>query len=237
MVRLYEWMDGTALSLGRETPGIVAELLGRLHAQDMWTQDAPDAWHEEVPAATYWAELLEGARHGQAPWAADLAAAMATIDELRGVVAPSLDPARRMCHLDLQVSNLLEGPDGLVLLDWDNAGPGVPDRELASLLQAWAKTRRAIDPETVGRMIAAYRRAGGIGRVTDESAFSMRIATSLNFIYVQAQLALDPAAAREHRDLAHAWTQQTIRALPNPRMFGPMIQAVRAADRSSPVTR
>jgi thiamine kinase-like enzyme len=42
------------------------------------------------------------------------------------------------CHCDLHPDNVLvDGTGELVLLDWDDAGPACPDRELAGVLVFW----------------------------------------------------------------------------------------------------
>ena len=49
------------------------------------------------------------------------------------------------------------------------------------------------DDAAVQRTLAAYRAAGGPGRLRDEQSFGMYIACRLNFLKAQASVALDPA--------------------------------------------
>lgn len=77
----------------------------------------------------------------------------------------------------MRPQNVLVGPDGPVMLVWDNAGPVSAERELAR----------------------AYRDAGGRAVIKNLEAFSMLFATDLNYVYVQADCAVDPARTAEQR--------------------------------------
>jgi thiamine kinase-like enzyme len=69
--------------------------------------------------------------------------------------------------------NLRSTPSGeLCVFDWDNAGPGDPSRELAVVLYEFAYG----DAARARALHDAYVAAGGPGRVTHRSDFSMAIA-------------------------------------------------------------
>jgi Phosphotransferase enzyme family len=117
------------------------------------------------------------------------------------------------CHRDLHPDNMLvDSPGELVLLDWDDAGPTSPGRELARLLANWHVHDGKPDAAAVPRTLAAYQAAGGPGRIRDEQSFAMLIACMLNFLHSQASVALDPDTAAEHRQHACAEIPDTLLA-------------------------
>ena len=78
---------------------------------------------------------------------------------------PCIEPFRatQWCHLDLWEDNLRPTPDGgLVVLDWENSGPGDPSQELGAALFVFGDE----DPDRIAAFHAAYVAAGGPGRVT-----------------------------------------------------------------------
>jgi aminoglycoside phosphotransferase (APT) family kinase protein len=135
---------------------------------------------------------------------------------LAELVTPA-DTARLItCHQDLHPDNVLAEPSGdLAVLDWDDAGPACPDRELAGLLMFWhLHDDGTADDAAIQRTLAAYRAAGGPGQIRDERSFGMYLASRLNFLYDQATVALDPSTAAEHRRYARAELSGTLAQLP-----------------------
>lgn len=118
-----------------------------------------------------WDEILAEARRQQAPFTDRLAALRGEFLALEALLTP-MQPVQT-CHLDLWFDNLRATPDGsLCLLDWDNCGPGDPSRELALVLFDFART----SPDRIATLYAAYRDAGGPGRVETPTDFSLLIA-------------------------------------------------------------
>ena len=62
------------------------------------------------------------------------------------------------CHRDLHPGNVLAEACGeLAVLDWDDAGPACPDRELAGLLMFWhGHDDGTADDGAVRRTLATY---------------------------------------------------------------------------------
>jgi aminoglycoside phosphotransferase (APT) family kinase protein len=170
MVRVYGWVD--LLGLNRDLdPVLVGQTLAALHRTVLPTSDPSRWWDTEPVGAAGWDEMLTEARHQQAPFADRLAELRNELVALESLLQP-VDPVQ-ICHLDLWADNVRATPDGgLCIFDWDNAGPGDPARELALVLFEFGHGR----PDRFAALYAAYRAAGGPGRIRTEADFTMLIA-------------------------------------------------------------
>lgn len=230
-LRLYDWIDLQPVDLtAHATPRQLGALLARLHrcapaAAVEPGGGPPDPWYHHVPAAHEWAE----ASASGAAWAARLADRLTTLPELCAAVAPA-DPAGLIvCHRDLHPENVLADPAGaLVVVDWDNLGPAAPGRELAQALFDWFCDRSAADLDAVRGMYEAYVREGGPGRITELADFSMLLASRLNFLLVQARVAIDPRTERRHREWAEREIDEALHILPTPRQLADVLELTRA---------
>ncbi|TDD23119.1 phosphotransferase enzyme family protein [Nonomuraea diastatica] len=230
-LRLYEWVDLRPVEpTARATPGEIGRLLARLHrcapaATAEPGGGPPDRWYDQVPSAGDWAQVSVP---GPA-WAERLAELLATVPELGAAVGPA-DPAGLVvCHRDLHPENVAAGPAGeLVVVDWDNLGPAAPGRELARALFDWFCDGPAADLDAMRSMYDAYVLAGGPGRITDPADFSMLVASRLNFVLVQARLALDPGAEPRRRAWAEREIDEMLRLTPTPRQLGHVLELARA---------
>jgi hypothetical protein len=68
-------------------------------------------------------------------------------------------------------------------------------------------------------MYGAYLREGGPGRITEPADFSMLLACRLNFLLIQAGVAIDPRTEPRHRDWAEREIGEALRILPPPRQL------------------
>jgi Ser/Thr protein kinase RdoA (MazF antagonist) len=224
-LRLYRWIDGVPVDLA--DAGVAARvggLLGRLHACELPPCSEADPWYDTVPDPPTWDQLADSALAHRAPWAASLAERAGLLRELSAVVTPQAGDPLITSHRDLHPDNvLIDGSGELVLLDWDDAGPASPGRELARLLAEWHVHDGKPDTAAVRRTLAAYQAAGGPGRIRDEQSFSMLIASRLNFLHSQAGVALDPNAAAGHRQHACAEISDTLARLPTPALIAQLI--------------
>ena len=66
-------------------------------------------------------------------------------------------------------------------------------------------------------------REGGPGRITEPADFSMLLACRLNFLLVQARVALDPRAEPRHREWAEREIDEALTILPTPRQLADVL--------------
>jgi len=241
-LRLYDWIDLRPVELtAQATPRELGALLARLHrcapaAAVEPGGGPPDPWYDHVPAVHEWAEVLRCPAPPASPevsvsgaaWAARLADRLTTLPELCAAVAPADPAALIVCHRDLHPENVLADPaGGLVVVDWDNLGPAAPGRELAGALFDWFCDGSTADLDAMRGMCDAYVREGGPGRITEPADFSMLLAGRLNFLLIQARVALDPQAEQRHREWAEREIDEALRILPTPRQLADVLELTR----------
>ncbi|MEW2118644.1 aminoglycoside phosphotransferase family protein [Streptomyces sp. NPDC005474] len=214
-VKLYDWIDGTAADAS--DPDIldwIGRTMALLHKAGEGTLETPDSWYEQCPRHADWTDLHQRVHRADVPWSDDLGRFIATsAAELAQWVTPADPHGLVTSHLDLRPQNVLVGPDGPVLLDWDNAGPVSPERELARAVYVWAGHNEA-DAEAARRLVRSYRSAGGRAAVKGPQSFSMLFATDLNYLYLQAGYAIDPDATAAQREFAGTQVVASLRGLP-----------------------
>jgi len=154
-----------------------------------------------------------------------LAAHRRPLESLSLMVTPAPRKTLVMCHRDFRTGNVLRDSAGnLILLDWDDAGPASPDRELAQLLLDWHAHGGEIDRAAVRETVHGYLAAGGPGRVRDERSFGMAIASRLNFLFVQAKAALDPDSEAAQRNFASAVAVSALRDFITPDLIKRLVE-------------
>jgi Ser/Thr protein kinase RdoA (MazF antagonist) len=152
-------------------PGRVGALLARLHAVELPTAEPPHPWGTEPVGAPEWRALVKAAKGAGAPFAPRLAALVPHLLEMEELLTPMAGV--QWCHLDLWADNLRGMPDGRAcVVDFDNAGPGDPTRELAMVLFEFART----GADRVHQLVSAYEAGGGPGRVTRAEDLGLTIA-------------------------------------------------------------
>ncbi|MBO4256982.1 phosphotransferase enzyme family protein [Streptomyces griseorubiginosus] len=214
-LKLYDWVDGTAADpTAPEILAWVGRSLALLHRAGAGPTQPPIAWYEKCPTESEWQALRRKIADSALPWSDDLADVAAMSSELSRYVTPADRTALVTSHLDVQPQNVLVGRDGPVLIDWDNAGPTTPARELASVVFAWSGRNRP-NPDAARHLVRAYVAAGGPGTIRTPHAFSMLLATSLNYVHVQAEAAVDQTRTPDERAFADDQVRTSLTALPD----------------------
>ena len=149
-------------------PALVGVTVARLHAVVVPATTPPHWWGTDPVGATEWQALVKAARGAGAPFAEDLAALVPQLLAAEELLTPMT--GHQWLHLDLWADNLRGTPDGSAcVIDFDNAGPGDPTRELAMVLFEFARS----DAARVDALVTAYESAGGSGRLTRPEDFGL----------------------------------------------------------------
>jgi Ser/Thr protein kinase RdoA (MazF antagonist) len=193
VIRVFAWVDLEAPDLQLD-PILVGRTVAALHRTVLPTRVRPHEWYTEPVGAAAWAEIAAEARRQHAPFADQLAAVCADLVDVESMVQPMT--AVQICHCDLWADNVRGTPDGgLSVIDWDNAGPADPSRELALVLFEFGRGR----PDRVQLLYDAYLAHGGPGRIKVEADFSTIIAQLHHIGEMQLRRWLDPALTRSAR--------------------------------------
>lgn len=183
-------------------PALVGTAAAALHAVRVEADQPPHWWGTDPVGRTEWRALVKAARAGGAPFAGRLDALVPDLLAAEDLLTP-MDPVQ-WCHLDLWADNVRLGRDGGVwVVDFDNAGPGDPTRELAMVLFEFARTSRARSH----RLVSSYDAAGGPGRVDRAEDFGLTIA-QLHHIGRYQVLGWLEARDPEARARAHAGVRE-----------------------------
>jgi Ser/Thr protein kinase RdoA (MazF antagonist) len=226
-MKLYDWVDGSeADASDPELQTWCGHTLALLHTAGAGASEMPVSWYEQCPEEADWAVLDEKVRRAGLPWADELGRFITTrAPALSRYVTPSSPDHLVTSHRDIQPQNVLVGPAGPTLLDWDNAGPVAADRELAHALYFWAGGND-FSADAARRLARGYVDAGGPASVRSLDSFSLLFATDLNFVHVQAEAAIDPSVTDEQRAFASRKVVDTLTRLPDPAAMSRLTEAV-----------
>jgi hypothetical protein len=166
------------------------------------TADPVDGWYVDPVGAEAWQEVLRRLRMADAPFADGLAALLPAVLEVEGILA---SPRRvQVCHRDLWADNVRRTPGGgLVVLDWENSGPGDVNGELGCVLFEYGLGQ----PDRVRNLHAAYVDAGGPGRLVDRGDLTMLVAQLGHITRVGCERWLTSSTDQE-RALNAAWVAE-----------------------------
>lgn len=216
-MKLYDWVDGSeADPRDPENLAWCGRTLALLHRAGEGAKEPVNDWYERCPGEADWAAVCAGARRAGVPWADALERFAATeAAELARHVTPSAGADTVISHLDMRPQNVLVGPSGPALLDWDNAGPVPAARELARAVYVWAGGND-FRADSARRLVRGYLDAGGPAVVEGVESFSLLVATDLNYLRVQAECAIDPQETPEQREFASGQVAGLLGNLPDP---------------------
>jgi Ser/Thr protein kinase RdoA (MazF antagonist) len=202
-IRVQTWVD-IADPDPLLDPAAVGAELAALHRIVVQTDETPHPWGTEPVGAAEWRTLVEASHGAGAPFAEQLAALVPALLEAELLLTPMAGV--QWCHLDLWADNVRGTPEGRAcVIDFDNAGPGDPSRELAMVLFEFARTERA----RLAALVTAYESGGGTGRVCAAEDFGLTIAQLHHIARYQilGWLAADDPEARAH---AHAGVREFV---------------------------
>ena len=152
-------------------PAAVGELLARLHAVPAPPEGQVHEWFEAPIGRREWKGVLKASRAAGAPYVDRLAELVPRLLEVESILTPM--SSVQTCHLDLWSDNLRRTTDGeLCVIDFENAGPADPSRELAMVLFEFGRG----DAGRCRRLHDAYVAAGGPGRVTSREDVGLTVA-------------------------------------------------------------
>ena len=202
IIRVFAWveMDEPDPQLD---PALVGRTVAALHQTVLPSSERPDGWYTEPVGAATWAEISAEAQRQQAPFADQLAAVAGALVDMESMLRP-MAPVQ-ICHRDLWADNVRGTPEGgLLVIDWDNAGPADPSRELGVVLFEFGRGR----PDRLQSLYDAYLSHGGPGRLRTEADLSMVIAQLHHIGARQLRRWLDPALAADERVRALAGIEE-----------------------------
>jgi len=169
-IRAYAWAEladpDTTLD-----PAAVGTLVAGLHqVRHPWPTSEIDPWFEAPIGRAEWQGMLEASRAAGAPYADRLTQLLPALLEIEGILTP-MRPVQT-CHLDLWADNLRRSEGRPFVIDFDNAGPGDPSREIAMVTFEFGRG------ETVRQrtLYDAYLTAGGPGRIRDRADLGLAVA-------------------------------------------------------------
>jgi aminoglycoside phosphotransferase (APT) family kinase protein len=205
-VRVYSWVD---LRPGSASPEAAGALLATIHRVDVAAVGPAHPWFTQPTLPSAWEALRDRIRDLRPPWAAAFEAVLPQLLEGQELLANIAWVPDRWCHLDFNPQNVLRDATGqVVVIDWENAGPGHPDQELAMSVLDFGLN----DDDVAGRFVSAYRRAGGPGRLLDRESFGMALAVFGHLSERYGRRALDPDVSLQDRERSAFWLNDMLAA-------------------------
>ena len=231
IIRVNTWAGGRHVrSIDAGRAEYLGNTLGTLHALRHPTMSQPDPYFTTPPAADAWSALLDrvAATTERIPdLAAILARRLPNLLALVRQVDTGPQPDLIFSHRDVKPENVLrdEATGVATLIDWDEAGPISPSRELASQLCVWHVHDGTVDREAIRRTMESYRTAGGYGTVDSMATFSLRLANDLNYIHDEVLAALDLDLPEDMRSYARSEAERFIIDAPSLRTLESIMEA------------
>jgi Ser/Thr protein kinase RdoA (MazF antagonist) len=191
-VRVHRWVESATVPREPVAVGLarwVGAALARVHALAL-TPLRPDlyAGRAGLTTAQVWPDLVERSARAGAPWFAELAAAEPFARRASALLHPRDDAGAVLVHADLDQKNLLVGPDGPLLIDWDVVVPLPPSHDLAHAaltMAGWS------DPSVAREVLVGYAEIAGERPVLAPSDLGPALASRLGWIRFCVDRALE----------------------------------------------
>ncbi|MBI1377697.1 MAG: phosphotransferase [Frankiales bacterium] len=191
-VRLHRWQPGEAVArepVGDALARWTGETVARVHALAMKPL-RPELYADRAGLTTvaHWPALVSRAREAGAPWAGLLASSEPLAARASALLEPWDDADAVLVHGDLDQKNLLLGPDGPVLLDWDVVLPSLPAHDLAHAALTMAAWR---DPRAARAVLDGYAAVAGAAPRVRGSDLGPALASRLGWIRFSVDRSID----------------------------------------------
>ena len=197
-VRVYAWVDVLPPERGLD-PVEVGALVAGIHRVHVQRQGSVDPWYAAPVGEPAWRELIARLRSARAPFADRLEVLLPDVLAAEALLVET--DAVQVCHRDLWADNVLRTPEGgLVVLDWENSGPGDPAGELGVVLFEFGLG----DPDRMRDLFASYVEAGGPAQLRAPGDLTMLIAQSGHIARTGCERWLAATTDEERADNA-AW--------------------------------
>ena len=195
-VRAYEWVDVLPADRRLDPRGL-GQVLAAIHSVVVTTDAPVDGWYVDPVGAERWQELLARLRTAGAPFADRFEDLLPAVCAAEGILAPPSQT--QVCHRDLWADNVRRTPGGgLVVLDWENSGPGDVNGELGCALFEYGLGQA----DRMRALYAAYLDAGGPGRLAGRGDLTMLVAQLGNIARVGCERWL--ASSTDHERARNA---------------------------------
>jgi Ser/Thr protein kinase RdoA (MazF antagonist) len=189
-VRVHAWAESSVVpraAVGADLARWVGGALARVHGLALAPlQPELYAGRIGLTTAEVWPDLV--ARSANAPWVDALVAAEPLARRASALLRP-WDPGDAvLVHGDVDQKNLLLGPDGPLLIDWDVVLPAVPSHDLAHAaltMAGWS------EPAVAAAVVRGYRDAGGAVATLSPYDLGPALASRLGWIRFGVDRALD----------------------------------------------
>lgn len=204
--RVHTWVDGS-VPRGPAPPELLewaARTSATLHGLGLRSR-SPLMSTYRTCSAEEWQDWADQARRRGREIGDRLHVHLPVVLDVQDRLVPvlGLEDAARLCHGDLSPRNVLITTDGPVLLDWDSAGPDVPDLE-------WVRTASAflrIPPGSLRRAhvrsaLDLYTRSGGDRRAPTSLALAGLLGSQLRALAYFTWCALGHRGVGPEREVA-----------------------------------
>lgn len=200
--RAYEYLDHTRPEAASIDERWVGDTLALLHHLMPLTGDHEPEWRWlGVYQPDDWQRWIDSADKAGKPWAhalrENLAEVLRTTQYLRTIYEHSTDHV--VSHLDFGPWNVLQTHTGLVLIDWENAGPTTASAELGRVVTAFGSD----DPVRMQRLVRAYKTACGSANGHPDDLFSWHLTQHMSGLTERIKISLGDMDPGE--DLEPAW--------------------------------
>jgi len=162
-VRVHRWVESVPVARDPVSVDLarwVGQTLASLHGLALRPLST-DLYRGRLglTSADVWPDLVARSESVDAPWTSALVAGESPARRASSLLGTWDADDEVLCHGDVDQKNLLLGPEGPLLCDWDVVLPRLPCHDLAETALSLASWRA---PDVAAAVIGGYRDAGGV---------------------------------------------------------------------------